>query len=93
MLKVLLLSLLVTFSSCCETKTFTVPDSEIKGNDIDKNYELHLTEKGLRRLKVAIAAYKKGSEYSKGYDINTLLITVTTVFILSAGSGYLIGNK
>ena len=88
MFKILLLTLALFLSSCCQSKTYIVPDSEIKGNDIDKNYELHLTEKGLRRLKIAIVAYKKGSEYSKGYDINTLLITATTVFIVGMGCGY-----
>jgi len=89
----ILLLVLALFTGCVSPKTYYVPDHKIKGDDTAKVYTLKLTEKGVRRVTFAIEAYQKGTEYSKGYRFETLLITTISALVIGAGAGYFGGSK
>ena len=89
-----LLTLLLTFTliNCSSPRSYYVPDSELKGEDTKKQYTIKVTEKGLRRLELAITAYKKGTEYQRGYKNTEVILYVTAAVLCGLAGGYWLGK-
>jgi len=89
-----LLLIIFIFTSCSLTpqkRTFKA-SGEITG-DNSKLYKLELTEKGLKRVKLAITAFEKGVEYERGWKYNEVLFLVIGGVLVGSFAGFVGGYQ